>query len=146
MTPLTGLTNEGTTFLWNEETEATFQALKDAFTYALILKHFEPEQPIMVETDAYSYVSVGVMSEYDKQGILQPVTFCFKKHFAAECNCETYDKEQLAVIRCFEEWHSHHRSSDTLEYFMSTKLLNRRQGCWSEFLSRFNFQIQYRPG
>ena len=32
-----------------------------------------------------------------------------------------------------------------LEYFMSTKLLNRRQARWSEFLSRFNFRITYRP-
>ena len=29
---------------------------------------------------------------------------------------------------------------------MSTKLLNRRQARWSEFLSRFNFKITYRPG
>ena len=33
-----------------------------------------------------------------------------------------------------------------LQYFMSTKQLSRRQACWSEFLSRFNFVIQYRPG
>ena len=29
---------------------------------------------------------------------------------------------------------------------MSTKQLSRRQARWSEFLSRFNFVIQYRPG
>ena len=29
---------------------------------------------------------------------------------------------------------------------MSTKLLNRRQARWSEFLSWFNFKIVYRPG
>ena len=29
---------------------------------------------------------------------------------------------------------------------MSTKLLNRRQTRWAEFLSRFNFKIVYRPG
>ncbi|KAI0994899.1 hypothetical protein K3495_g13280 [Podosphaera aphanis] len=33
-----------------------------------------------------------------------------------------------------------------LEYFMTTKTLNRRQARWSEFLSRFNFVISYRPG
>jgi hypothetical protein len=33
-----------------------------------------------------------------------------------------------------------------LEYFTITKLLNRRQACWSEFLSRFNFKITYHPG
>ena len=29
---------------------------------------------------------------------------------------------------------------------MSTKLLSHRQARWSEFLSRFNFKIVYRPG
>lgn len=29
---------------------------------------------------------------------------------------------------------------------MSTKQLSRRQARWSEFLSRFNYQIVYRPG
>ena len=33
-----------------------------------------------------------------------------------------------------------------LEYLMTTKILNRRQARWSEFLSRFNFVITYRPG
>ena len=33
-----------------------------------------------------------------------------------------------------------------LEYFMSTKLLNRCQARWSEFLSRFNFRITYQLG
>jgi hypothetical protein len=29
---------------------------------------------------------------------------------------------------------------------MSTKLLNRQQTRWAEYLSRFNFKIIYRPG
>jgi hypothetical protein len=29
---------------------------------------------------------------------------------------------------------------------MTTKQLNRRQARWAEFLSKFNFKIQYRPG
>ena len=33
-----------------------------------------------------------------------------------------------------------------LEYFTTTKLLNRRQTRWSHFLSQFNFQIVFRPG
>ena len=32
-----------------------------------------------------------------------------------------------------------------LEYFLSTKELSRRQARWSEFLSRFNYRIVYRP-
>jgi len=33
-----------------------------------------------------------------------------------------------------------------LEYFNTTKLLNRRQARWGEILSQFNFKIVYRPG
>jgi tRNA splicing ligase len=33
----------------------------------------------------------------------------------------------------------------SLEYFMSTKKLTRRQAQWAEFLSRYNFQIVYQP-
>lgn len=33
-----------------------------------------------------------------------------------------------------------------MEYFFTTKQLNRRQARWSEFLSAFDFEIQHRPG
>ena len=96
------------------------------------------------------------MSQYDDNGVLHPVAYFSKKHSPAECNYEIYDKELMAIIRCFEEWRPELESmphpirvlSDhkNLEYFMSTKLLSRRQAQWSEFLSQFNFKIVYRPG
>ena len=33
-----------------------------------------------------------------------------------------------------------------LKYFMTTKILNRRQARWSEFLSQSNFKINFKPG
>ena len=110
----------------------------------------------MVETDASDYVSAGVLSQLHLNGIWHPVAYFSKKHSLEECNYEIYDKELLAIIRSLEEWRpelegakfpvkilSDHKN---LEYFMSTKLLNRRQARWSEFLSRFQFKISYRPG
>ncbi|KAG0153515.1 hypothetical protein PDIDSM_2168 [Penicillium digitatum] len=134
----------------------SFEALKKAFTSAPVLKAFDWSKEIVLETDASDFVSAGVLSQYDDAGILHPIAFFSKKHSAAECNYEIYDKELLAIIRCFEEWRpelegtpspvkviTDHRN---LEYFTTTKLLNRRQARWSEFLSRFNFKITYRPG
>ena len=79
-----------------------------------------------------------------------------KKHTSGECNHEIYDKELLAVVRAFEEWRAELQSvinlvklltdHKNLEYFMTTKLLNRRQTRWSQFLSQFNFQVVSRPG
>jgi len=33
----------------------------------------------------------------------------------------------------------------SLEYFISTKKLSRRQARWVELLSQYNFKINYRP-
>ena len=34
----------------------------------------------------------------------------------------------------------------SLEYYITTKKLSRRQACWTEFLSGFNFVISYITG
>ena len=154
--PMVRLTKKGAPFVWDASCEDAFQLLKIRFTSAPILRHFDPDLEIVVETDASDYVSAGVLSQYDKDGVLHPVAFFSKKHLPAECNYEIYDKELMAIVRSFEEWRAELESSahpikvlsdhKNLEYFMSTKLLNRRQARWSEFLSRFNFRIVYRPG
>ncbi|KAK9652865.1 hypothetical protein HCH54_010281 [Aspergillus fumigatus] len=154
--PLVNLTKKGVPFMWTATCKLSFEALKKAFVNAPILKSFDWTRDVVVETDSSDYVSAGVMSQYDDEGVLHPVAFFSKKLSVTECNYEIYDKELLAIVRCFEEWRpelegtpspikviTDHRN---LEYFMSTKLLNRRQARWSEFLSRFNFKIVYRPG
>ncbi|XP_044717105.1 uncharacterized protein HRG_09374 [Hirsutella rhossiliensis] len=75
-----------------------------------------------------------------------------KKYDPAECNYEIYDKELLAIVRCFECWRpelqgTHHQITvitdhANLRYFMTTKQLSRRQVRWSEFLSQFQFAIK----
>jgi transposase InsO family protein len=153
---LNDLTRKGVQFKWSSACQATFDELKAAFISAPILKPFDWTKEVILETDASDYVSAGILSQYDDKGILRPVAFFSKKHSPTECNYEIYDKELMAIIRCFEEWRpelegtpspvkvlTDHRN---LEYFMTTKLLNRRQARWSEFLSRFNFRIVYRPG
>jgi hypothetical protein len=143
-------------FGWDTAQQNAFDTLKTAFRTALILCHFDYEREIIVKTDASDYVSAGVLSQYDDDGILHPVTFFSTKHSPAECHYEIYDKELMTIVRCFEEWSPHLESSalpvqvltdhENLEYFMTTKLLNRCQARWFEFLSRFNFKIVYSPG
>jgi hypothetical protein len=154
--PLTELTKKDMKFQWEDPQKTAFQALKDAFISAPILARFDFNRDVVVETDASDYVSAGVLSQYDDDGILHPVAFFSTKHTGAECNYEIYDKELMAIVRAFEEWRAELQSvanpiqvlSDhkNLEYFTTTKLLNRRQARWSQFLSQFNFKIVYRPG
>ena len=131
--------------------------MKQQFTTAPILAHFDYEKECIVETDASDNVSAGVLSQYSSEdGKLYPVAFFSRKHSPQEINYKIYDKELLAIIKTFEEWRpmleeaglsikifTDHRN---LQYFMTTKQLSRRQARWSEYLSRFNFIIQFRPG
>lgn len=133
-----------------------FEALKRCFTTAPVLQHFDPDKETWIETDASDFVVAAVLSQKDTEGILRPVAFLSQKLTPQECNYEIYDKELLAIVRAFEDWEpelsgvndpikvlSDHKN---LEYFMTSKRLNRRQVRWAEFLSEFNFKIQYRPG
>ena len=107
--------------------------LKRAFTTAPVLAHFDPNKEILVETDASNYVSTEILSQRNKKGVLHPVAFFSKKHSPAECNYEIYDKELMAIVRCFEEWRAELEGSPhmievlsdhkNLEYFMFIKLL-----------------------
>ena len=76
------------------------------------------------------------MSQYNDKGILYPIAFFSKKHSIIEYNYEIYNKELLAIVYCFKKWRpklegafllikviTNHRN---LEYFITTKLLNRR--------------------
>jgi hypothetical protein len=101
---MTWLTWKHTHFARANECSKSFETLKQALTTAPILWHFNYDREIIVETDTCDYISAGVLSQYDDQGILHPLTFFSKTHTPAECNYEIYDKELMAIIIAFEEW------------------------------------------
>ncbi|KAI0992163.1 hypothetical protein K3495_g16023, partial [Podosphaera aphanis] len=129
--PLVALTKKNTEFNWSQTCLSAFNNLKRAFTAAPILAHFDPVKQTFLETDASDYVSSGILSQKDEEGILHPVAFLSKKFDPAECNYEVYDKELLAIVRCFESWRSELQGTyhpitvltdhSNLVYFMTTK-------------------------
>ena len=156
-TPLTRLTRKDVKFEWGEDSNKAFNALKHAFTTAPILSHFDPSHETIVETDASDYAIAAILSQtHPDTGILHPVAFHSRTMNSAELNYEIYDKELLAIVEAFKHWRAYLEGPDdtvsvvtdhkNLEYFNSTKVLTRRQARWSEYLSRFDFNIKYRPG
>ena len=90
-------------FKWTEECQKSFELLKERFTTALILAHFDSTKEIIVKTDASDWVFTEILSQYSDDNILRPVTFFSKKHSVQEVNYEIYDKELLIIICAFEE-------------------------------------------
>jgi len=62
--PLIRLTRKDTPFSWGPDHTMVFGALKHAFTTAPILAHFNPDNPIVVETDASDYAIAAIISRF----------------------------------------------------------------------------------
>ncbi|MBW0537471.1 hypothetical protein O181_077186 [Austropuccinia psidii MF-1] len=155
ITSLTSLLKKDSPFIFNEEAFSQFQILKEAFTTAPILAHFNPSLPFIVNTDASYYALGAVLSQVNDSG-KHPIAFDSCKLLPAELNYEIHDKELLgkvwALNRCrafllslsnpFEVLTDH----SSLQYFMSSKVLTHCQAHWAELLSEFHFTITYHPG
>lgn len=153
--PLTALTRKESTFHWSDQCQDAFIALRELLTEAPVLAHWDPDKETIVETDSSGYTIGGVLSQYDQKGQLRPVAFLSKKNIPAEVNYPIHDKELLAVVRCLEQWDAELRSTKkftvltdhkNLEYFTVKRNLTERQMRWALTLSRFNFDMIYRPG
>jgi len=74
----------------------------------------------------------------------------------AELNYDVHDKELLTIYEAFKKWYHYLEGTlgpidvvtdhKNLIYFSGSKLLTRRQACWSEYLAQFNLLIRFRPG
>ena len=154
VTPMNRLTRKDTPFVWSPECQAAFEALKDAFTTAPILTHFDPANPIVIETDRSDYAIAAILSQVTpSDNNLHPVAYHSRTMLPAELNYKIYYKELLAIHEAFKHWRTYLEGAShvilvmsdhkNLEYFTTTKVLTRRQARWSEYLVGFNYTIRY---
>ena len=73
--PMTLLTQKKIKFEWETDQQEAFAQFKKAFTSTPVLARFDHDRNAIVKTDASDFVSAGVLSQYDHQGILYPVPF-----------------------------------------------------------------------
>ncbi|MBW0474129.1 hypothetical protein O181_013844 [Austropuccinia psidii MF-1] len=152
---LTSFLHKYSNFPLNEEALRQFHQLKEAFTIAPILSHFNPSLPTIVETDASDYSLGAVPSQVSDSG-KHPISFDSRKRLPEELNYEIHDKELLGIVLALKRWRDFLLSlpssfevltnHSSLQYFMSSKILTCRQARWAKFLSEFHFSITYRPG
>jgi len=71
--PLAMLTKKDELFVWRAEQQLALVTMRTAFTTATALQHFDHEREIIIATDASDYVSAGVLSQRDDEGVLHPV-------------------------------------------------------------------------
>jgi len=154
--PLMELTKKTEKWSWKREAGEAFEKLKQRFTTAPILAHFDPAKPVILETDASDFAIGAVLSQPDEEIRLHPIAFHSRKFTPAEINYEIHNKELLAIVDTFKHWRQYCEGAthqvqvfsdhQNLEYFTTTKVLNRRQARWAQELAGIDFKIYYRPG
>jgi hypothetical protein len=141
---------------WTSEIEKAFVNLKECFTTMPILTHFNPKRQCIVETDATDFVLGAVLSQKEDDDMLHPIAYHSRKFSLAEINYKIHDKELLDIVDSFKIWRRYlegalltvlvYTDHQNLQYFTTTKVLNRRQARWAQELAGIDFKIYYRPG
>ena len=154
--PLNTLLKKDTAFQWTEETQQSFDILKQKLTSSPVLMMPDQTRPFQIECDASKYASGAVLTQQDSNGDRHPVAFLSKTFSKMKQNYEIYDRELLAIIRALEEWQHYIQGSghtmiiysdhQNLTYFRSAQKLNQRQAQWSLYLSEFDIKLIHQPG
>jgi transposase InsO family protein len=147
--PLNELTKKDVPFVWNSQCQDAFDLLKGALTRAPVLQSPDFMKPFHVTCDASGFAIGAVLTQDGK-----PIAYESRQMTPAEKNYGVGEQELLAVIHAFQVWRCYLEGSTVVvitdhhpNTFLQTQVtLSRRQARWSEYLQRFDFTWEYRPG
>ncbi|KEP44919.1 putative Pol polyprotein/retrotransposon, partial [Rhizoctonia solani 123E] len=154
--PISELTCKGRAFLWTPIHERCFENIKALACRAPILRlvEFSKDEPVWLITDA-SVAGVGCMYGQGKEWrSLRPAGFHSRKFTPAQMSYRTHEQELLAIIEGLLKWEDKLlgrrfrvlTDHNSLKWLKTQPDLSRRQVRWLEYLSRFDFDIEYIPG
>jgi transposase InsO family protein len=148
-------------FKWGPAEQESFDALRNAFTSAPLLRHFDPALPIMVITDASDAAQGGILLQPSEEDPTQkhwhPVAYHSKSFTQPEVRYNVFEKELTAISECFKVWRHYLEGSThvirvqsdhhNLQSVMKPGYkLTARSGRIAERLAVFDFQIEYKKG
>jgi len=58
----------------------------------------------IIKADLSNYITRGILSQYNKEGVLYPIVYFLKRLSPTKYNYKIYNKELLAIIKCFKQW------------------------------------------
>ena len=154
--PLMAMTQNGTPFYWRPIHQRCFDMIKRICCTTPVIKPIEPKtgEPIWVICDA-STTGVGAMyGQGPTWAQCRPAGFMSKKFTGAQQNYAVHELETLAILEALMKWEDKlvgyriHVITDhkALEFFKTQVSLSPRQRRWTDYLSKFDFDITYVKG
>jgi hypothetical protein len=124
-------------WVWDSQSEKSFNNLKKMFVERPILTPADPNKQYTVETDASDYALGAQLTQPGDDGKPRPVAFWSRGMIAAKLNYNIHDKELLAIVSALKVWRTYLEGAEhqvlvksdhkNLTFFTSTKELTRQQ-------------------
>ena len=125
-------------FVMTQEALNSFNELKQLFSRALMLVHYNPTRRIMLECDASKFAIGAILSQLvETTGQWHPVAFWSRKMAPAEKNYGAKEAEMLAIIEICKHWRHYLEGAMysirvvtdhlNLQKFLTTKIFSRRE-------------------
>ena len=100
--PLTCLTCKGSAWDFSDKCCSAFNTLRKAFTTALVLMHWIPGSPLIIEMDASDYALATILSMVSPMdNEVHPIAFHSRTFTPPELNYDVHNKELLAIFEAF---------------------------------------------
>ncbi|KAH9657201.1 Endonuclease [Citrus sinensis] len=147
--PLKNMLKKNRTWHWSEECQRAFEELKKAISEEPILALPDHTKPFKVQTDASDFAIGGVLMQ---EG--HPIAFESRKLNDTERRYTVQEKEMTTIIHCLRVWRHYLLGSHftimtdnvATSYFQTQKKLSPKQARWQDFLAKFDYRLEYKPG
>ncbi len=154
--PLLAMTQNGNSFNWRPIHQRCFDMIKATCNKTPILKPIDPRkgESIWVICDASKSGIRAMYGQGDSWQTCRPAGFMSKKFTNAQHNYRVHELETLAILEALMKWEDKlmgyriHVITDhkALEFFKTQSQLSGRQLRWTDYMSRFDFDITYVKG
>ena len=57
----------------------------------------------IIKANLFNYITRGILSQYNKDGVLYPIVYFLNQLNPTKYNYEIYNKELLAIIKYFKQ-------------------------------------------
>ena len=150
--PLYKLAEAKTEFVWTEQRQLAFDSLKGLLTSSRVLAYPTRDGMFVLDTDASDH-GVGAALSQVQDGVGKPIAIASRTLSKSERNHCVTRRELLAVVE-FVKQHRHYLQGARfctrtdhapLRSIIKAKDPEGQLARWIEFLSTFDFEIQYRP-
>ena len=155
--PLNELPKDGVEWKWSTDQQKSFNQIKEKFSSAPVLIHFNEKLLLKLDTDASQYGIGAIISHILSFGEERPIAYASRTLSKSERNYAQIEKEAISIIFGVKKFHQYLCGRKFLlvtDHKQLTTLLGPKSGIptyaaarlqrWALLLAAYQYDIEYR--